>query len=437
MNREEYLKQLKAALQGLPEDELQDILYDYKEHFDIGLSKGKSEAEISMELGDPREVAHNYKSISSSNHADNDYVSNDNNYDKDINFSKDVSRKTLTKRTLAILAGITLVVLGSSLLYFNISSNRFGNFINVRSGSEIVSIGGKGIQVKDGNSYVSIGWNGIKVTDGKDNVSVGWNGIRINGENVSKSSSGSKDLVSKTIDEEKLESLDGISSISAISSFVDIKIIPQERNDVRIHYHGSLIANVIPELNINKASSNLEIKLETPKNTSINVRESDLVLEIFVPAAFIGDYNVVTSSGEVEVRHLEGDNFKITSSSGDVILENINSKVLNTTTSSGIIGIKNYTGDLNMSSSSGDIYLDTENTSGDINLSTSSGDIVFKLSDKVSYKIKGSTSSGNFDSNIPMTVTENKNNKFNAIINEGNKEIKITTSSGDVRFDRR
>ena len=61
MNRKEYLELLRTSLQHLPLDELKDILSDYEEHFDIGISKGKSEEEISSELGHPKEVASNYK----------------------------------------------------------------------------------------------------------------------------------------------------------------------------------------------------------------------------------------------------------------------------------------------------------------------------------------------------------------------------------------
>ncbi len=65
MDRENYLETLATCLQGLPNDEIEDILSDYKEHFHIGLSKGKSEEEISKELGKPEDIAKNY--ISSSN----------------------------------------------------------------------------------------------------------------------------------------------------------------------------------------------------------------------------------------------------------------------------------------------------------------------------------------------------------------------------------
>lgn len=79
MNRKEYLDKLRICLQGLPMDEIEDILSDYKEHFEIGISKGKSEEEISKELGDPREVANNYRTTYKPNYNRNSYSTNDSN----------------------------------------------------------------------------------------------------------------------------------------------------------------------------------------------------------------------------------------------------------------------------------------------------------------------------------------------------------------------
>lgn len=61
MTKGEYIQTLRAVLKELPPEEIEDILYDYEEHFQIGLSKGKTEEEISKELGDPRNIAKMYK----------------------------------------------------------------------------------------------------------------------------------------------------------------------------------------------------------------------------------------------------------------------------------------------------------------------------------------------------------------------------------------
>lgn len=60
MKKNEYLRLLRIYLQDLPPEEIEDILLDYQEHFHIGLSKGKSEEEISRELGNPQDIAKNY-----------------------------------------------------------------------------------------------------------------------------------------------------------------------------------------------------------------------------------------------------------------------------------------------------------------------------------------------------------------------------------------
>ena len=57
MNKEQYLNKLKKML---PENESQDILNDFKEHFITGLAEGKTEQEIIESLGDPLEIAKEY-----------------------------------------------------------------------------------------------------------------------------------------------------------------------------------------------------------------------------------------------------------------------------------------------------------------------------------------------------------------------------------------
>lgn len=67
MNRKDYIYNLKLHLEGMSKDELQDILLDYEEHFNIGISKGKTEDEISRELGRPKDIAENYKATFNNN----------------------------------------------------------------------------------------------------------------------------------------------------------------------------------------------------------------------------------------------------------------------------------------------------------------------------------------------------------------------------------
>jgi uncharacterized membrane protein len=57
MRKKEFLKELEEYLVGIPREEKDDILQDYKEHFKIGKKNNRSESEIIKSLGDPKEIA--------------------------------------------------------------------------------------------------------------------------------------------------------------------------------------------------------------------------------------------------------------------------------------------------------------------------------------------------------------------------------------------
>lgn len=57
MNKNTFLHHLGKGLKGIPKKDLEDILYDYREHIDSALETGKSEEEITGELGLPKKIA--------------------------------------------------------------------------------------------------------------------------------------------------------------------------------------------------------------------------------------------------------------------------------------------------------------------------------------------------------------------------------------------
>jgi uncharacterized membrane protein len=65
----EFLAAFSASLKHMRADEKEDILQDFREHFEIGRESGKSEEEIASELGDPRQLARMYSAESATNRA--------------------------------------------------------------------------------------------------------------------------------------------------------------------------------------------------------------------------------------------------------------------------------------------------------------------------------------------------------------------------------
>lgn len=60
MNRTEFLNGLNNQLSRIPQADRDEILYDYEEHFSIGLEHGKTEEEIAKDLGDPKAIARQF-----------------------------------------------------------------------------------------------------------------------------------------------------------------------------------------------------------------------------------------------------------------------------------------------------------------------------------------------------------------------------------------
>ncbi|TPG73254.1 DUF1700 domain-containing protein [Brevibacillus laterosporus] len=57
MNKDAFLHELKTRLSAISDEEREDILYDYTEHFQFGVEAGKSEIEIIEKLGSTKMIA--------------------------------------------------------------------------------------------------------------------------------------------------------------------------------------------------------------------------------------------------------------------------------------------------------------------------------------------------------------------------------------------
>lgn len=57
MDKKQYIEKLARYLKGLPKEEIEDILSDFNEYFEIGKERGRKEDEISISLGNPKALA--------------------------------------------------------------------------------------------------------------------------------------------------------------------------------------------------------------------------------------------------------------------------------------------------------------------------------------------------------------------------------------------
>ncbi|ERJ11194.1 HAAS signaling domain-containing protein [Haloplasma contractile] len=61
MNKNEFMNQLNRSLLNIPNEDRKEILFDYQEHFEVGLHEGRTEEDIANSLGNPRMIAKQMK----------------------------------------------------------------------------------------------------------------------------------------------------------------------------------------------------------------------------------------------------------------------------------------------------------------------------------------------------------------------------------------
>lgn len=61
MTKDEFFSELNKHLKGIPLDERQDMLRDFKEHFEMAQKDGKTEKQITKDIGNPKTLAKSIK----------------------------------------------------------------------------------------------------------------------------------------------------------------------------------------------------------------------------------------------------------------------------------------------------------------------------------------------------------------------------------------
>jgi len=61
MNKIEFISKLDYSLKGITYEDKKEIIYDYEEHFAVGIEQGKTEEDIAKALGDPRIIAKQFR----------------------------------------------------------------------------------------------------------------------------------------------------------------------------------------------------------------------------------------------------------------------------------------------------------------------------------------------------------------------------------------
>jgi DUF4097 and DUF4098 domain-containing protein YvlB len=161
------------------------------------------------------------------------------------------------------------------------------------------------------------------------------------------------------------------------------------------------------------------------------------------------DVELDTSNGFIELHGLEGSG-SLKSSNGRIVLDNIRGNFDGRTsngrievnavegtvilkTSNGKIDVRGVQGEFDIESSNGSIFYSGNMTAGGSNrLVTSNGDVVVELQGQPSVVLDAETSNGEVTSELPILATVTRKERLVGKIGEGEADLYIRTSNGDI-----
>lgn len=269
-----------------------------------------------------------------------------------------------------------------------------------------------------------------------------------------------KDTQNFKIDEEKVSTLENIDEIAIEGVKSDIKLIPEERNDIKAHFYGNENSNKKPKLTMTTNGSKLLIKIERPKN-NVNLSFGDiseeLNLDINIPKTYEGKLNIGTVSGDVglpnelklseltiqgvsndtNLEKINVNKFAYGNVSGDLKANTLNTKDASFESVSGEIEVNNFTGNIKGNSVSGNTEILYVTFDNNINLESVSGDVEIVLPQDAQFYLDSDSVSGDIESDFPITVQGKSRDGLKGVVGSDKNKIEIETTSGDINIERK
>jgi lia operon protein LiaG len=265
----------------------------------------------------------------------------------------------------------------------------------------------------------------------------------------------------ETVNLEESNQIDGknIREIDVKTTSTNINIVPTKGENIEVSFGGEVSKRLQDkyELLVDEKGERAEIEVRNKDIFFyIGIPVIRLTLDIAVPektydklvvSASSGDIaleqleatNLIfhTSSGDMKVSNIMGENIKSEASSGTITMEDSEAHHLQFQASSGDVKLQNIRGDIQGVTSSGSIELLNEIISGNLQVEASSGNVNVEFTEapqSVVFDFQGS--SGKADIQLDgVTYQEKSENRMIGKIGNGEYEIKVRTSSGDFRLN--
>lgn len=279
------------------------------------------------------------------------------------------------------------------------------------------------------------------------------------------------------VDVEKTEALQGLERIAAETTSEDIRIIPSESGDVKVHLYGTYLASdksVKPTLVVERSGDSLKIKVDWNRHTMLLRFQDNLKLDVYIPTQYAAQLEVQSTSGEIAAEGFTLNSFKAKATSGNLEVNRMNagtaeiattsgntklsgtydrfsyqstsgsltatdfvSRTSTLESTSGEIEVTGKPGDLKANSSSGKVNLEYEEYNNRVEVTTTSGEVGIRLPENAGFSLDFSSNSGNAECSFPITTSDNPDgNRLKGTVGSGAGSILVRTTSGEFSIGK-
>ncbi len=245
----------------------------------------------------------------------------------------------------------------------------------------------------------------------------------------------------KNINAEKNFDLQGIDDINISTVSTDIRIIPEDRDDIKVYFHGTIASSneiVSPELITEIQNNTLQIEIDHKNLISLGFYSSNLNLDIYIPNEYTKNIDVKTTSADIDLGILDIKDISVKSVSGDIKAESLYTKKSNFKSTSGEIKLRDFKGGIDAKTTSGDLYIDFKALENDVYMNSISGDIELKLPNNSEFYLESKSLSGDIECDFPISIQGKHSDKnVNGRVGQGNNKVNASTTSGDIEISKK
>jgi lia operon protein LiaG len=266
---------------------------------------------------------------------------------------------------------------------------------------------------------------------------------------------GGKAAPSGVVDQRASAPLDGIGSVTIVTTGEPLHLSDGPGNALEARLHGR--AGRAPKLVVERSGEAVTVRLDRPEG--IGSPWSDLALDVSLPSGYAGRLSATTTSGRLEVDDHSYAGADIVSTSGEIKVGALSAADVNVRTTSGAIRVESLRARrAELSSTSGSVEAAVQGgdttartTSGAVKLTfaavpslidaeSTSGSVRLQLPAGASFTLDASSTSGSVSCDFPVTIPAGADGRarhaLDGVVGSGGNAVRARTVSGSIRIER-